>query len=318
MPLLLHKMDPLIWQEAALAVIKSQFGEIIQSQVHQTWGDRIVVEATTARFPAGIVLKASAEFGVRAEANAARYARDAGVPVPAILAEGRDDRLPGQDWFVMSRADGQAWESVAQSDVHRAKTLDGIGHAFALLHSVKLRGYGPLTSDLIGRFPSWSGWLHAELLSCSQPLIQAGYLPPNFMDTADDVFRVLAPELDNVSASLLHGDLGDREVFVDPVSGAVTAIVDWGGALSGDPRYDFARFVAGGPADDERPTLYRPGVKQAYARYTGCDPAVLDGKVSYLYEMHNAVGNACWCLREEPAWIEALCAYAMRMIFKLR
>ena len=218
----------------------------------------------------------------------------------------------------MGKADGQPWESVTQTDVQRARTLDDLGHAFALLHSVKMCDYGPLTTGLVGRYPSWSSWLRAELLSCSQPLVQAGYLPPGFMNTADDVLRTLAPELNNVPPSLLHGDLGDREIFVEPINGAVTAIVDWGGALSGDPLYDFARFVAGGPADDERPALFRPGVKQAYARYTGRDPADLEGNVSYLYEMHNAVLNGFWCLREEPAWIEDLCAYAMNMISKIK
>ncbi len=309
----------LVWQEAARTVLNGRFGEISESQVHQTWGDRVVVEATTSQFPAGVVLKASAEFSVRLEADTARRAKEAGIPAPAILAEGSDDRLPGRDWFVMSKASGQPWESVTQSDVQRAKTLDDIGHTFALLHSVKMRGYGPLTlkPDLSGHYPSWSSWLRAALLSWGQPLVHEGYLPSNFMSMTEDVLRALVSEIDNIPPSLLHGDLGDREVFVDPVSGAVTAIVDWGGALAGDPLYDFARFVAGGPADDERPALYRPGVKQAYAKYTGCAPAALETNTSYLYEMHNAVGNAFWCLREAPSWIEDLCAYAMSMVAKL-
>jgi aminoglycoside phosphotransferase (APT) family kinase protein len=138
------------------------------------------------------------------------------------------------------------------------------------------------------------------------------------MRMADDALRSLASQLDNVRPRLLHGDLGDGEIFVDPRSGAVTALVDWGDALSGDPLYDFARFVAGGPADDERPALYLPGVKQSYTRHVGCDPAALEGKVLALYDMHNTVRNAAWCVREETPWIEDLCAHALRIVSKLR
>ncbi len=316
--LLMALSQALSWQEAALDVLRDRCGDIQERRVHQTWGDRVVIEARTARFPRGVVLKASREQSVRAEVYAARCAERAGVPVPAILAEGTDERLPGQDWFVMRRAEGQPWAMVAQVDAQRARTLADIGHVFASLHGVRMRNYGPLTPSLGGRYRSWAGWLHAELLACAQPLIREGHLPPHFMRLAEDVLRSLAPQLENVRPALVHGDLGDQEIFVDARSGAVTAIVDWGDALCGDALYDFARFVAGGPAADERPALYLPDVKQAYARDVGCDPAALEGQVPALYAMHNAVRNAAWCVREESAWIGDLCAHAMSIVSTLR
>jgi len=65
------------------------------------------------------------------------------------------------------------------------------------------------------RYRSWAGWLHAELLACAQPLIREGHLPPHFMRLAEDVLRSLAPQLENVRPALVHGDLGDQEIFVD-------------------------------------------------------------------------------------------------------
>jgi len=59
--------------------------------------------------------------------------------------------------------------------------------------------------------------------------------------------------------------LGDTEVFVDE-SLEVTAIVDWADAVVGDPIYDFARFVAGGPAAGPRPARMRPEAKRFYTR----------------------------------------------------
>lgn len=41
--------------------------------------------------------------------------------------------------------------------------------------------------------------------------------------------------------SFLHTDFNQRNLFVDPSSNEITAIIDWGEAMFGDPIYDFAR-----------------------------------------------------------------------------
>lgn len=41
--------------------------------------------------------------------------------------------------------------------------------------------------------------------------------------------------------SLLHTDFNQRNLFVDPASAEIRAIIDWGEAMFGDPVYDFAR-----------------------------------------------------------------------------
>lgn len=43
------------------------------------------------------------------------------------------------------------------------------------------------------------------------------------------------------SYSLLHTDFNQRNLFVDPNSDEIAAIIDWGEAMFGDPIYDFAR-----------------------------------------------------------------------------
>lgn len=44
------------------------------------------------------------------------------------------------------------------------------------------------------------------------------------------------------SYSLLHTDFNQRNLFVDPKTDNITAIIDWGEAMFGDPIYDFARI----------------------------------------------------------------------------
>lgn len=41
--------------------------------------------------------------------------------------------------------------------------------------------------------------------------------------------------------SLLHTDFNQRNLFVNPQSSKITGIIDWEGAIFGDPIYDFAR-----------------------------------------------------------------------------
>ncbi len=43
------------------------------------------------------------------------------------------------------------------------------------------------------------------------------------------------------SYSLLHTDFNQRNLFVDPNSDEIAAVIDWGEAMFGDPIYDFAR-----------------------------------------------------------------------------
>lgn len=121
---------------------------------------------------------------------------------------------------------------------------------FADLHRVELTGFGPLGIDGHGQFSRWSEWLRHQFRSAARVLTEAGY--PTLMACIDHELERWTPALDQRPARLVHGDLGDGEIFIG-ANGDVRGIVDWGGALAADPLYEFARFVAGGPADDPRP-----------------------------------------------------------------
>jgi aminoglycoside 2''-phosphotransferase len=48
---------------------------------------------------------------------------------------------------------------------------------------------------------------------------------------------------------IVHGDLGAEHLLVDPSTGALTGVIDFGDAWLGDPAGDFASIFAGGIAD---------------------------------------------------------------------
>ncbi|WP_344294648.1 phosphotransferase, partial [Actinopolymorpha rutila] len=94
-------------QQAIVDVLREAFGEPETVEFPEVWGPRVVVGATT---PAGVVFaKAAGDADVRAEVTTIGLAREAGIPVPRVLATGTDTRVPGNHWFAMSKVEGVEW-----------------------------------------------------------------------------------------------------------------------------------------------------------------------------------------------------------------
>lgn len=246
-------------EPAAIEVLRAEFG-CTEFTRHWTEGRTVVVEAGADCGRA--VLKASAEHDVRVEANVCRIARAAGV-VPEVLAEGHHPDLPGGRWFVMRRARGVIW-SPDESDRDVPPSL---ASALFAVHGVKPGGYGELGLDCLGRKGSWAEWVLAEVDAATAALRAAGYLSARQSAAFVGAYRRCSWSL--AEGSLLHADLDPSEVFIEPSTGEVLGIVDWGDAIVGDPVMDLARFAAGGPAGDERPAQLQPRLIRAYELLAG-------------------------------------------------
>lgn len=286
-------------QQAIVTVVHREFGEPIAVRFPEVWGPRVVVEATLE--DGSVVVKATGDADVSAEARVLTLASDAGVPTPRLLASGTDSALPGGRWIAMSKAPGIQWP--IDDAVHTARTVRDIATCFARLHRVRLEGFGPVDPSGRGVFESWQGWLCTSASEDLDTLVAAGLAGNEFRTKAESAFATLAAPIE--PGCLVHGDLGAGETFVDPGDGGVTCIVDWGGAIIGDPVYEFARFVAGGPADDPRPSAILPKVIEYYVAETGMDRD-RPHRVLPLYHAHNAISNAAWSYREEVPWIDGL------------
>jgi aminoglycoside phosphotransferase (APT) family kinase protein len=92
----------------------------------------------------------------------------------------------------------------------------------------------------------------------------------------------------------------------------VTALVDWGDALIGDPLYDLVRFVGGGPADDPRPRQLHPALHRTYFDLNPHDPDQVRRMMTF-YRFHICVVEAAW----EATWAPAHLAWASRLIDEL-
>ena len=251
-----------------------------------------------------VVLKASGHQSGGAEANTLRLAAAAGAPVPPVLDEGEDPRLPGGRWMLIRKARGRPWALPTPNVRASARTQDDLGRVFALLHACELPGYGPLNAKGEGSHTRWSDWLRQALTEPLRFLHTGGHFDAELVTRVERLFSSQAPMLDSRPAVLVHGDLGNMEIFVDRKN-RVVDIVDFGDAVAGDPLYDFAHFVRGGPADDPRSAAILPGVRRSYAAHGGAEPRSWD-QLFWIYDVFNAVRNAEFSVQVGLPWLPGL------------
>jgi aminoglycoside phosphotransferase (APT) family kinase protein len=301
------------WTAAAAEIITREVGPLQTANRFHTWGPTIVLGAQPVTGPP-VVLKASELQNVAIEAATCERAGKAGVPTPEVLAKGTDERLPGGRWFLMRRLPGRRWTDVAFDRQGDLAVLEQLAACLRALHAIRLPGYGRLTEAGTGERASWEEWLADGFRASAGPLITHGHLTAEFHELVGDVLDATAPLLATRPGALIHGDLGDGEVYVDPETAKITGLVDWGAAVVGDPVYEFSRFVAGGPVDDPRPEVYRPALLDFYGRPHGTDERAL----ADLYDAYNAIDNAAWSLVEGYDWMDSLCAKGLGLLRDLR
>lgn len=263
----------------------------------------MVVEAAT---PGGTVfVKAAGDADVRAEVATLGLAREAGVPVPRVLVAGADARVPGGHWFAMSAVVGVNWS--IEDRALSAQAVPDIARCLARLHRAQPSGFGPPDATGRGTYDSWPAWILQSVRTDLDGLVEAGDATDAFRTKAIKVFERATPTVGR--GSLVHGDLTGCETFVDPGSGVVTGIVDWGASVVGDPVYELAKVAAGGPAGHPPTVMMLPTLLDCYVAETGMDRARIDRTLP-LYQAHNAIFNAEWCRREGVPWIDGLLAAA--------
>ncbi len=284
------------------------------SRALRTWGPTVVVEV---KIDDGLTVfvKAGAAQNVHLEAAVMERARAAGVPTVDVLGTGTDDRLPGGRWMITRAAAGQTLQDVGRTAPTIARTLDDLAGSYTLLHKVSLPGFGPIAADgRRGMHDSWSQWQQRTVEEALHLLTQRDAVSAAFVSDVRALCGLFAPDLDRAPAALLHADLGDREAFVDPATGSITALVDWGAALVGDPLYDLVRFVGGGPADDERPAQLLPTLHARYFERNAYDRDHAQRMLTF-YRFHICVVEAAWGY--DLGWTAGHVAWAERLLGEL-
>ncbi|GAA1518024.1 aminoglycoside phosphotransferase family protein [Kribbella lupini] len=170
--------------------------------------------------------------GLVAEARACTLAAEAGIPAPEVVAVGTHET---GEYLIQRAADG------APTDPSDTTALASAGKALLKLHQVQGDAFGRLSGPLR---TTWADHLLQEVKSLHH-LVTAGLLPQSHHHQLINLVHAEASALEPEHPALLHGDLHPRHLY--STTGTLTAIIDWGDALYGDPLYDLARFSIAGP-----------------------------------------------------------------------
>ncbi|HEX2581428.1 MAG TPA: aminoglycoside phosphotransferase family protein [Dongiaceae bacterium] len=169
-----------------------------------------------------------------------------GLPVVPILATADGAAAPFS-YQIMSQAPGSALSSRDRDAVDSDPPLLAcLGGAVASLGRIPGTGFGPLqVTQGYGRLQgSFSSWRDYAMCRWEDHLAQGERLSLwEVAQTAeiDNHGRGILPLLPETPGSLIHGDLGNHNIFVE---GQTVFLIDWEDAMLGDPTFDAAMWAS--------------------------------------------------------------------------
>jgi Ser/Thr protein kinase RdoA (MazF antagonist) len=114
------------------------------------------------------------------------------------------------------------------------------------LHEIRRPGFGWANEGLSGTRRTWIEHIESKFGMGLESL--DGVLGSEDIATLRDAFECRRGQIADVdTGSLLHGDLQVDHILVDPSSGVVTSIIDWGAVSVGDPVWDIAVLSSWAP-----------------------------------------------------------------------
>ncbi len=163
------------------------------------------------------------------------------VPVPEVYAFDDTHAIIDSNYFLMSYVPGQAYHRLRDTFTaeQRAIIEHSIGGYLRQINAIRgdFFGYPALTEQ---RLPTWRQAflaMFADVLADGQEKQVA--LPLDYSALLRQV-EAAAPVLDEVhTPHLVHWDLWEGNIFVEPKSAHITGIIDFERALWGDPLMEF-------------------------------------------------------------------------------
>ncbi|QIK83619.1 phosphotransferase family protein [Sanguibacter sp. HDW7] len=161
---------------------------------------------------------------------------DPGTLVPEVLAHVADHPVLGAGVALFTHLDGAPWLEVTTGDDGRARVEAGLGTVMARFHAVGRLPFGyPALPALQGTTwrAAFCAMVDAVLADAARWQVDVGTervraALASHADALDDV----------VEPALVHTDLWEGNVLLDPATLAVTGVVDTERAVVGDPVLD--------------------------------------------------------------------------------
>jgi len=220
------------------------------------------------------------------------------LPIPQII---KIDRYQDQHYAISPFFHGEPFEMLPAADLEQA--IPDFLTMMTALHSVNLdctEGFGTLTSDGRGAFRSWPEALldvnndRPDGLTHGWKRALAVY--PEAQRKFDGFYKLLTelvqfcPEQKHP----IHSDLLYQNLLVH--NHLISAVLDWGCAMIGDPLYDiaiFAFFEPWYPAFTQTNLIQR--MRDSYIAQSPGNARNLEQRMA-AYQIHLTLGNIAYCV----------------------
>lgn len=187
---------------------------------------------------------------LRVETRIAPYLARADLPRVKVraLAVGAD-RVAPFDLAIQDLASGRVLCHEPEATCESPSMWYDLGRIMGRLHTIVGSGGGPVDVDpsaeherLHGLHPNWGTYLMLRLEDHVVRCREIGTITEYQGAMILAAFRDHAGIWNDVPTRLLHGDLGNQNLFVH--KDAITALIDWEDALIGDPAFDVAMWAS--------------------------------------------------------------------------
>ena len=185
---------------------------------------------------------------LRVEAVIAEHLTSACVPHAAVRAVAVGTRrIAPFDLAIQDMSPGRALCDLRETVGECPDLLRGVGRVLRDLHTIKGLGGGPVClrgkngGKLFGLHPAWRDYMMLNLEAHVAMCRDIGAITSDQSEAILRIFADHAAVWHDVPARLLHGDLGNCNIFVR--NNAVVALIDWEDALIGDPAFDVAMWL---------------------------------------------------------------------------
>ncbi len=169
-----------------------------------------------------------------------------GVQTPKVIGYGHPEPLI--EYTLMTRMPGIAFENAGLTGEKRHEALIDLGRMLRRIHSIPqdtLRASGLFFGD---QSPVDVRWRMGSMFDDLTEIIRDRGIKWDYPIPPEKIGRrVMATLPDTWEIVALHSNPGPEHVFVDPASGQLTGIIDFGDAYFSHPVNDLRRFRA--PAD---------------------------------------------------------------------
>ena len=167
------------------------------------------------------------------------------VPVRAVAVGAK--RVAPFDLAIQDMAPGESLRDLPETVCECPDLLRSVGQVMRDLHAIEGRGGGPVclqTGDdegLRGLHQDWRDYMMLNLEVHVAGCRAIGAITSDQSEAILEIFTDHAAVCIDVPTRLLHGDLGNHNIFVQ--NNAVVALIDWEDALIGDPAFDVAMWL---------------------------------------------------------------------------